>query len=100
MATMLKRVVHPGEILKDELEERGVSPASFARQIDVPANRISQILAAKRAVTGDSALRFGHWFGMDPQFWLNLQAQYDLALAEQQVGEKIRALPTAAVTEG
>ena len=93
---MLKRAVHPGEILKDELEERGVSPASFARQIDVPANRISQILAGKRAVTGDSALRFGHWFGMDPQFWLNLQAQYDLAMAEQLVGEKIRALPTAA----
>jgi len=96
LATMLKRAVHPGEILKDELEERGVSPASLARQIDVPANRISQILAGKRAVTGDSALRFGHWFGMDPQFWLNLQAQYDLALAEQLVGEKIRALPTAA----
>ena len=93
---MLKRAVHPGEILKDELEERGVTPASFARQIDVPANRISQILAGKRAVTGDSALRFGHWFGMDPQFWLNLQAQYDLALAEQLVGKKVRALPTAA----
>lgn len=93
---MLKRAVHPGEILKDELGERGVSPASFARQIDVPANRISQILAGKRAVTGDSAMRFGHWFGMDPQFWLNLQAQYNLAMAEQMVGEKIRALPTAA----
>ena len=78
MATMLKRAVHPGDVLRDELEERGVSPASFARQIDVPANRISQILAGKRAVTGDSALRFGHWFGMDPQFWLNLQAQYEL----------------------
>ena len=95
MATMLKRAVHPGDILKDELEERGVLPASFARQIDVPANRISQILSGKRAVTGDSALRFGHWFGMDPQFWLNLQSQCDLAIAEQLVGEKIRALPTA-----
>ena len=93
---MLKRAVHPGEILKEELEERGVSPASFARHIDVPGNRISQILAGKRAVTGDSALRFGHWFGMDPQFWLNLQAQYDLALAEESVGAKIRVLPTAA----
>ena len=96
LATMLKRAVHPGEIVKDELEERGVSPASFARQIDVPANRISQILAGKRAVTGDSALRFGHWFGMDPQFWLNLQAQYELALAERLAGAKIRARPTAA----
>ena len=96
---MFRRAVHPGEILKDELEERGVSPASFARQIDVPANRISQILAGKRAVTGDSALRFGHWFGMDPQFWLNLQSQYDLAQAEQLVGAKVRALPTEAGAE-
>ena len=96
---MLKRAVHPGEILKDELEERGVSPASFARQIDVPANRISQILSGKRAVTGDSALRFGHWFGMDPQSWLNLQAQYELALAERLMGAKIRVLPTAAGNE-
>ena len=95
LATMLRRAVHPGEILKDELEERGVSAASFARQIDVSPNRISQILAGKRAVTGDSALRFGHWFGMAPQFWLNLQAQYDLAVAEQLVGAEIRALPTA-----
>ena len=74
---MLKRAVHPGEILKDELEERGVSPASFARHIDVPANRISQILAGKRAVTGDSALRFGHWFGMDPRSGCSCRPQYD-----------------------
>ncbi len=65
---MLRRAVHPGEILKGELEVRGVSLTSFARQIDVPPNRISQILAGKRAVTGDSALRFGHWFGMDRSF--------------------------------
>ena len=77
-----------------------MSPASFARHIEVPANRVSQILAGKRAVTGDSALRFGHWFGIDPQFWLNLQAQYELALAEQLVGAKIRTLPTAAGVEG
>ncbi len=69
---------------------------SFARQIDVPANRVGQILSGKRAVTGDSALRFGHWFGMDPQFRLNLQAQYELALVEQSVGAKVRGLPTAA----
>ena len=74
-----------------------MSPTSFARQIDVPPNRISQILAGKRAVTCDSALRFGNWFGMDPQFWLNLQGQYDLAVAEQLVGERVRVLPTAAV---
>lgn len=93
---MLKRAVHPGEILKDELEEFGITPTAFARQIDVPPNRISQIIAGKRAVTGDTALRFGHWFGVEPQFWLNLQTQYDLAQAEQRSGAAVRDLPTAA----
>ncbi len=93
---MFKRAVHPGEILKDELDELNVTPTEFARQIDVPPNRISQILAGKRAVTGDTALRFGHWFGMDPQFWLNLQAQFDLAVADKQTGDAIRHLPTRA----
>ena len=91
---MLKRVVHPGEILKDELEELGVTPTEFARQISVPPNRVSQIIAGKRSITGDTALRFGHWFGMDPQFWLNLQTQFDLAAADQRVGSAVRALPT------
>ena len=91
---MFKRVVHPGDILRDELEELGVSPTEFARQIDVPPNRISQILSGKRSITGDTALRFGHWFGSNPQFWLNLQAQYDLVVADRQTGEAIRHLPT------
>ena len=93
---MLKRVVHPGEILRDELAELGVSPAAFARQIDAPPNRISQIIAGKRSVTGDTALRLGHWFGTEPQLWLNLQAQYDLVLADRRAGAAVRALPTAA----
>ncbi len=76
--------------------KRGVSPTSIARQIDLPANRVSQIMAGKCVVTGDSALGFGQWFGMAPQFWLNLQAQYELALAEQLAGAKMRALSTAA----
>ena len=92
---MLKRVVHPGEVLRDELAEFGVSPAAFARQIDVPPNRVSQIIAGKRSVTGDTALRFGHWFGVDPQFWLNLQTQFDLAAAERRAGAVVRELPTA-----
>lgn len=91
---MFKRAVHPGEVLKNELEELGVTATEFARQIAVPPNRVGQIIAGKRAVTGDTALRFGHWFGMDPQFWLNLQAQYDLAVADKQTGEAIRHLPT------
>ena len=80
---MLNRVVHPGEILKDELEEMGVSPMAFACQIDMPLNRISRIIAGKRSVTSDTALRFGHWFGTGPQFWLNLQEQVDLAAADR-----------------
>ncbi len=92
---MLKRVVHPGEILKDELAELGVTPTTFARQINVPPNRVSQIIAGKRSVTGDTALRFGHWFRVDPQFWLNLQTQFDLVVAEQRVGSTVRQLPVA-----
>ena len=60
----------------------------------MPPNRVSQIIAGKRSVTGDTALRFGHWFGVDPQFWLNLQAQYDLILAYRETGAAIRRLPT------
>ena len=92
---MFRRAVHPGETLKDELAEFGVTPVEFARQIDVPANRVSQIIAGKRSVTGDSALRSGHWFGVDPQFWLNLQSQFDLAVAERRLGDEVRGLPTA-----
>ena len=92
---MFSRSVHPGEILKDELEELGVTQAAFARQIEVPPNRVSQIIAGKRSVTGDTALRFGHWFGVEPQFWLNLQSQFDLATAERRNGAEIKALPKA-----
>ena len=93
---MFKRAVHPGTILKDELEELGVSPTEFARQIDVPPNRVSQIISGKRSITGDTALRFGHWFGVDPEFWINLQAQFELATADKEIGEAIRKLPTKA----
>jgi len=90
---MFMRAVHPGEILKDELDGLGVSPTEFARQIDVPPNRISQIIAGKRAVTGDTALRFGHWFGTEPQFWLNLQSAYEIRIAEEKAGRAIAQLP-------
>lgn len=93
---MFMRAVHPGQVLKDELEELGITPTEFARQIDVPPNRVSQIIGGKRTITGDTALRFGHWFGTDPQFWLNLQAQFDLAQADKETGEMIRHLPTRA----
>ena len=96
LANSLKRAVHAVDIPKDELEVRSVSPARLLRQFGVVATGISWIMAGKHAVTQDGAMRFGHWFGVDPQFWLNLQAQYELALAEQLVGAKVRALPTAA----
>ena len=92
---MFMRAVHPGEILKDELDGLDVSPTEFARQIDVPPNRISQIIAGKRAVTGDTALRFGHWFGTEPQFWLNLQSAYEIRVAEEKAGQAIARLPDA-----
>ena len=92
---MFRRAVHPGEILRDEIGELGVSPTAFARAIDVPPNRISQIIAGKRSITGDTALRLGHWFGVEPQFWMNLQAQFDLAAAEQHAGAAVRELPVA-----
>jgi addiction module HigA family antidote len=86
--------VHPGEILADELAELGISATALSRQIDVPANRISQILRKRRSITGDTALRLGHWFGTSLQFWLNLQTAHDLRVAEQAAGEAIARLPT------
>ena len=93
---MFMRAIHPGHVLKDELDELGITPTEFARQIEVPPNRVSQIIGGKRSITGDTALRFGHWFGTDPQFWLNLQSQFDLAQADKETGETIRHLPTRA----
>lgn len=93
---MFPRAVHPGEVLKGELEGLGITPTAFARQIAVPPNRIGQIVAGKRSITGDTALRFGHWFGADPRFWLNLQAQYDLVQAHKAAGATIGKLPTRA----
>jgi addiction module HigA family antidote len=78
---MLKRDVHPGAILKDEFNGLGITPTAFARRIDVPPNRMGQIIGGKCGITGDTALRLGQWFGVDPQVWLNLQCQFDLAVA-------------------
>ncbi len=91
---MLRRVVHPGEVLAGELEELEITPTEFARQIDVPPNRVSQIIAGKRKITGDTALRFGRWFGVEPQFWMNLQTQFELAAAEEQIGDVSMSEPS------
>lgn len=91
---MARIPIHPGEILGEELHELGLSAARLARAIHVPANRISQILAGKRAISADTALRLGKWFGTGPQLWLNLQKAYELDLATQDAGEEIdRIIP-------
>lgn len=92
--------IHPGEILADELQEIGVTPTELSRQIEVPPNRISQIIRGQRGITGDTALRLGHWFGTSAQFWLNLQSAYDIRIAEQQVGREIEKLPVRPAAPG
>ncbi|MGA2300843.1 MAG: HigA family addiction module antitoxin [Candidatus Acidiferrum sp.] len=85
--------IHPGEHLAEELEELGLSAAELARKMNVPTNRVTQILHGTRAITGDTALRLAHFFGTSAQFWLNLQSLYDLRLAEEKAGKSIKALP-------
>jgi antitoxin HigA-1 len=86
--------IHPGEHLAEELKELDMSAAELARRIDVPTNRVTQILNGKRAITGDTALRFAHFFGTSAEFWLNLQSLYELRLARGKAGKSIKALPT------
>jgi len=90
---MAVTAIHPGEHLAEELEALDMSAAELARKIDVPTNRVTQILNGTRAVTGDTALRLGHFFGTSAQFWLNLQSLYDLRLAQQKAGKSIKGLP-------
>jgi addiction module HigA family antidote len=90
--------IHPGEILRDELEELGLSANTMARALDVPPICIAEILNGSRAITADTALRLARWFGTSARFWMNLQSSYDLALAELDRGESItkRVRPRAA----
>lgn len=93
---MARPPIHPGEILADELQEIGVTPTELARQIKVPANRVTQIIHGRRGITGDTALRLGHWFGNSAQFWLNLQSAYDIRIAQEKAGTDIARLPVRA----
>ena len=86
---MAREPIHPGEILADELTQLGISASELARQIKVPANRISQILSGKRSITADTALRLGRWFGTGPKIWLNLQQAYDLDVAALEMGSDL-----------
>ena len=89
-----RTAIHPGEHLAEQLEALGMSAAELARQLGVPTNRVTAILNAQRAVTGDTALRLAHFFGTDGRFWLNLQSIYDLRIAEGKVSKEISKLPT------
>lgn len=86
---MARTPIHPGEVLREELDEINVSAAELARVLAVPPNRISQIIAGKRAISADTALRLGRHFGTSAEFWINLQKTYELDLARQQVGRSI-----------
>ena len=90
---MARPAIHPGEHLAEQLEALGMSAAALARQLKVPTNRITHILNGQRAITGDTALRLGHFFGTRAEFWLNLQKIYELRVAEREVGADIRNLP-------
>lgn len=93
---MPRSAIHPGEHMAEELPELGISAAELSRQIKVPVNRITQIMRGERAVTADTALRLGHWFGTGPLVWMNLQQLYELRLAEKDVGAAVRKLPRRA----
>src|ERR1022692_972795 len=90
---MAVTAIHPGEHLAEELKELGMSAAELARRLDVPTNRVTGILNGQRAITGDTALRLGHFFGTSAEFWLNPQSLYELRIAQRKVGKSIRALP-------
>ncbi len=83
--------IHPGEILLEEfLNPMGISQYRLAKDISVPQRRISEIVQGKRAITADTALRLGRFFGMEAQFWLNLQARYDLLRAEDALSNQLK----------
>ena len=83
--------IHPGRILKREMTARGLSANKLALALRVPSGRITQILNAKRGITAETALRLSRYFGNSSRFWMNLQAKYELAIAERDIGPKICA---------
>ena len=87
---MARDPIHPGKFLADELEALDMSVPRLAAMLHVPANRIYQILQGRRAMTADTALRLSQWLGTSAQMWMNLQTLYELRLAENQEGARIR----------
>ncbi len=88
----MREPIHPGETLCEDLDALGMSAAELAKRIDVPTDRIAEILDGRRAVTGDTALRLGRFFGTSGEFWLNLQKLYELRLAECRSGAAVAQL--------
>jgi addiction module HigA family antidote len=90
--------IHPGEFLAEEIVARGLSITRLARDLDVPTNRLTEIVAGRRSVTADTALRLATYLGTSARFWMNLQATHDLALTRQDHGDRIvqRVRPAAA----
>jgi addiction module HigA family antidote len=83
--------IHPGEVLaKEFLRPLGITQYRLAKDISVPQRRIGEIVAGSRSISADTALRLGHYFGMDPQFWLNLQSRFDLVKARATLGRRLR----------
>ncbi len=83
------RPVHPGEVLQDELDHLSFSASGFARALGVPANRVTAVLNGRRGITADTALRLARYFGSGPEIWMNLQSNYDLAVARRDHGKAI-----------
>ena len=88
---MAREPIHPGRFLADELDALGMSVPEVAEVLHVPANRIYQLLKGQRALTADTALRLSQWLGTSAEMWLNLQKLYELRLAEQRTGKKIKS---------
>ena len=91
--------IHPGETLREDLDALDMSAAELARRIEVPVNRITEILNGRRSITGDTALRLGRFFGTPGEFWLNLQKLYEPRLAERKNGRATARLPSRAQPE-
>jgi antitoxin HigA-1 len=93
---MARTPIHPGKHLKEELLELGVSASELARQIQVPPNRVTEIINGTRSITADTALRLGHWFGTSAHFWMKLQMLYESRVAEQALAGTLASLPKLA----
>jgi len=89
---MGRSAIHPGEHLSEAIEALGLTAAQLARDLKVPANRVTGILHGTRAVTADTALRLGRYFGTSAEFWMNLQQLYELRRAEQQIGHELKEI--------